>query len=263
MKNQVLLLFVALFCLLLVQAENSFADDDSSKTLGSDFSSYEPVASEEDAYNDESFMYFDTKFLVSLGTGMQSWTGGSGKIFKPAYPTLNLKLAHFIDIGWALQYGFSYAKYAGSIDPSLPVSGRSGLVELQQLSLSIDLKRYFRNALHLVSDDNTAQVDSPNPYFLLGADYSWYHLVFRQSEQSFKFAYPLPCAGLGIDFSLKPKRSSIEVETRYYPAGLLFSNFDFSGTLGGTKIGNIFAVNVAVKFLFDSEPKAPVIGAME
>jgi len=242
------LIFILVVFIPFVAAK---ADEDSSKIIGSDFSNYVPVTSEEDAYSDENFMYFDTKFLISLGTGFQSWTSGAGKIFSPAYPTLELKLSHFTDVRFAIQYGFSYVNYAGNIAIADTVNGRSGLINLSQMRFSVDGKYFLRNSMQSQNDDNTMKVQSPNAFLLAGIEYSNYNLVFQQSNESFKFSGAMPCVGIGMDFALKPHHSSLEVEARYYPAGLVFPDLDFGGLIGGSRIGNVMAINTAVKFLFD------------
>lgn len=213
-----------------------------------DFSNYAPEVSEEDAYHDESFMYFDTRFIVSLGTGYQGFTGGAGKVFKAGWPTLDMKLAHFIDQRLALQYGVGLINYSGTMAET--VNGRTGLVTLSQVRLSVDGKYYLQGQSTAPDEENIGREISPNMYFLVGLEWSRYGLTFEQSNEKFRFSGPAPCVGTGVDFSLKRNQSSLEVEGRYYPIGALFSDMDFGGLLGGTRIGNMYSINTNVKFLF-------------
>lgn len=231
---------VAIFLVLIscafpiLSSKAADATPGSSNDLSSDFSDYVPEYSPEDAYKDESFMYFGKSFLVSGGSGVQAWTGVLGKFFKTAGPILDFRLTSLGDRG-SWEFGFNTATYYGEpkvFDVSL--GEITGATSMRTSMFYIDRKFYFLNNL-VASNSRSTGIVSPNGFFGLGLallldaqfELPQHNFVFdltRISPLSLPIIgrfVPIPLLSAGLDFSLKPRASSLTLEGKWLPIGSL------------------------------------------
>lgn len=197
------------------------------ESLASDFSDYVPYDDDEDAYEDEAFLYFGKDFGVSLGSGLDAWTGVMSKYFKPAMPTFDFRMLAFSD-RLATEFGASSATYRGSI----PEYGTS---TLRLLTVFVDWKYYLRGDSKHLRTTSTVNALSPNPFVSLGLTYFDLDFEFRTHDQAYyarfsqwtapivgKLPFPIiPTVAAGLDFALKPRSSSLVIEGRWIPLGSL------------------------------------------
>jgi len=219
-----------------------------------DFSDYVPEYPEDDAYIDETFMYFGKSFGLSFGTGAEIWSGALGEVFKPAYPILDFRLTSFTDIRSALQFGCSIATHPGNI----PLYGSS---EMRLLLLYIDWKHYFEP-----SPKMSGHIASAAPYFSLGLSYVDLNLKYHDLNQENNFRglewkapilgklpFPVwPSLALGVDFALNPRNSSLTLEGRWRPLGSYFGkSIALDELTGERRLGDLFLFTSYVTFVFD------------
>jgi hypothetical protein len=171
--------------------------------LANPFSDFVPFEDEYDIDEDERFMYFGRFFAVSLGTGMHVFGGNIGKLYNTAIPVLDFRLIYFFDFRLAGQVGLSSASHAFNAAPN-------GAVEVSLLRLNADLKYYFD------TKNVGAAITAANPYVVAGVSQTFRTQVFQDHNQVEKDNAFAVSAGLGMEFALKPRKTSIGVEGRIH-----------------------------------------------
>jgi hypothetical protein len=203
LKLPLLLFWLATFS----QALNPvFAADEpqaGAQELANPFSDFVPFEDEYDIDEDERFMYFGRFFAVSMGTGLHKFGGNIGKLYNTAIPVMDFRLVYFFDFRLAGQVGLSTASHAFRAEPN-------GAVEVNILRLNADLKYYFD------TKNVGATITSANPYMVGGISQTFRTQVFQslnsvEKDNAFAFS-----GGLGMEFALKPRKTSIGVEARYH-----------------------------------------------
>ena len=205
-------ILISVFFLLLSHFALAAGED---QPANNDFFDYIPVQDREDAYDDESFMYYNKDFGVSFGAGNEVFSGGLATVFGSALPIFDARLISFSDTQSALQFGGTGASHQGW-------TAANGAMSLRVIRLYVDYKYYFRlgGALQDTSTKSW-EVSSPSPYFSVGVNYLdldiKYHNVNNEEERRIttwklpvlgKVPVPLaPAFALGADFSLKPRKS--------------------------------------------------------
>lgn len=174
-----------------------------SQELANPFSDFVPFEDEYDIEEDERFMYFGRFFAVSLGTGLHSFGGNIGKLYNTAIPVMDFRLIYFFDFRLAGQIGLSSASHAFDAAPN-------GAVEVNLMRLNADLKYYFdtKNA--------GAMITSVNPYMVGGISQTFRTQVFQAQNSVEKDNALAFSGGFGMEFALKPRKTSIGFEGRYH-----------------------------------------------
>lgn len=167
------------------------------------FSDYVPFEDEYDIDEDERFMYFGRFFAVGLGSGMHVFSGNIGKLYNTALPVLDFRLLYFFDFRLAGQIGLNSANHAFTADPS-------GYVEVNLFRLNVDLKYY------LDTKSYGAALTTMNPYVILGYSQVYRTQVFQTQNSVQKDNNSSLSGGMGFEFALKPRKSSIGIEGRYH-----------------------------------------------
>lgn len=200
------LLFLFLIALSPSLAGKAQAADEQqagTQELANPFSDFVPFEDEYDIDEDERFMYFGRFFAVSLGTGLHKFGGNIGKLYNTAIPVMDFRLIYFFDFRLAGQVGLSSASHAFNAEPNGPV-------EVNLLRLNADLKYYFD------TKNVGATITAANPYMVGGISQTFRTQVFQNHnavEKDNAFAFS---GGLGMEFALKPRKTSIGVEARYH-----------------------------------------------
>jgi hypothetical protein len=171
--------------------------------LANPFSDFVPFEDEYDIDDDERFMYFGRFFAVSLGTGMHLFGGNLGKLYNTAIPVLDFRLIYFFDFRLAGSIGVSSASHAFHAAPV-------GAVEVNLLRLNADLKYYFD------VKNMGATITTANPYMVVGGSQTFRSQVFQTYNSVEKDTAFAVSGGLGMEFALKPRKTSIGVEGRYH-----------------------------------------------
>lgn len=231
--------------------------------LANDFSDFVPSSDDEDVYEDEAFLYFDKNFGVSLGTGIDAWTGVMGKYFKLATPTFDFRLLSFSDRS-ATEFGTSFSTHHGSI----PIYGAS---TLKVFKVFIDWKYYFRGDLKHLPVTGAVNAISPNPFFTVGLSYfdlSFEFLSLGQVAQNRLTEWRAPIVGrlpvpivptlaLGLDFALNPRVSSLVLEGRWLPLGSLLDLVTgeaaqpfLDEVFQEKRFGDVLSANASILFVF-------------
>lgn len=207
--NHKLLFFFLAWLLLVVlpkKAHCAAAPDEqtgASPELSNPFSDYVPFQDEYDVDEDERFMYFGRYFGVELGTGMHEFTGNIGKLYNTALPVLYFDLLYFFDFRLAGQIGISSADHAFDAAPN-------GLVQVNLLSINADLKYYFN------TKDSGAAITSASPYIIAGIAQTFRTQTFQTQNNVIKDTAGAFSGGLGVEFVLKPRSTSLGVEGRVH-----------------------------------------------
>ncbi len=201
------LLPCALFILRLFAPVHAQAAEEQQQVgtqeLANPFSDFVPFEDEYDIDDDERFMYFGRFFAVSLGTGMHIFGGNIGKLYNTALPVLDFRLMYFFDFRLAGQIGISSASHAFNAAPN-------GAVEVSLLRLNADLKYYFD------TKNVGAAITTTNPYLVVGGSQTFRTQVFQAHNTVEKDSAFAVSGGLGMEFALKPRKTSIGIEARYH-----------------------------------------------
>ncbi|HEY8280609.1 MAG TPA: hypothetical protein VIH99_13345 [Bdellovibrionota bacterium] len=201
-------LFISLFLVLRLLSP-SFAGaaeeqlQPGSQELSNPFSDFVPFEDEYDVDEDERFMYFGRFFAVSLGTGLHVFGGNLGKLYNTAIPVMDFRLIYFFDFRLAGQVGLSSASHAFNAQPN-------GGVEVSLLRLNADLKYYFD------TKNVGATITAANPYVVAGVSQTFRTQVFQERNEVEKDNAIAVSGGVGMEFALKPRKTSIGLEARYH-----------------------------------------------
>lgn len=194
--------------LVLFAAQPSFAQEGEAAAtttpeLANPFSDYVPFEDEYDVDEDERFMYFGRFFAVSLGTGLHQFGGNIGKLYNTAVPVLDFRLIYFFDFRLAGVFGVSNASHAFNAQPN-------GFVEVNLLRLNADLKYYFD------TKNTGAAITAANPYIIGGVSQTFRTQVFQTLDTVQKDNAFAVSGGLGMEFALKPRKTSLGIEGRVH-----------------------------------------------
>lgn len=185
---------------------SAFAADEASQPgpqeLSNPFSDFVPFEDEYDIDEDERFMYFGRFFGISLGTGIHTYGGNIGRLYNTALPVLDFRLIYFFDFRLAGQLGISNASHA--------FQANLGPVQVGMLRLNGDLKYYFD------TKNMGATISVTNPYMVGGLSRVFRSQAFEtpgtiEKDNSFELS-----AGLGMEFALKPRKTSLGIEGRVH-----------------------------------------------
>jgi hypothetical protein len=201
------LLFLLTLVLHLAAPTRAHAAEDQpqpgTQELANPFSDFVPFEDEYDIDEDERFMYFGRFFAVSLGTGMHVFGGNIGQLYNTALPVLDFRLVYFFDFRLAGVIGLSSASHAFNAAPN-------GAVEVSLLRLNADLKYYFD------TKNVGAAITAANPYVVAGVSQVFRTQVFQDHNSVEKDNAFAVSGGLGMEFALKPRKTSIGVEGRIH-----------------------------------------------
>jgi hypothetical protein len=206
MTSRAIIAFLLALHLFLLPAHAFAAEEQTApgtQELQNPFSDFVPFEDEYDVEDDERFMYFGRFFAVSLGTGANVFGGNIGELYNTALPILDLRLIYFFDFRLAGSIGFSDAGFAFNAAPV-------GAVNVNMMRLNADLKYYF----------DTKNVSAPltyaSPYAVGGVSQVFRTQVFQDHNDIEKDNAFGVSAGLGMEFALSPRKTSIGVEGRIY-----------------------------------------------
>lgn len=192
---------------LPLRAHAAVSGDDDAKPgtqeLANPFSDFVPFEDEADVDDDERFMYFGRFFALSLGSGLHQFGGNMGKLLNTAIPVVDFRMLYFFDFRLAGQIGLSSASHSFNAEPS-------GSVEMSLMRINADMKYY------LDTKDWGAAVTMANPYLIGGISQTFRTQSFQtlaKVEKDNAFAIS---GGLGLEFTLKPRKISLGVEGRVH-----------------------------------------------
>jgi len=174
-----------------------------SQELANPFSDFVPFEDEYDIDEDERFMYFGRFFAISVGSGMHVFTGNIGKLYNVALPVMDFRLIYFFDFRLAGQMGISNASHAFNAVPH-------GAVEVNLFRLNFDMKYYFN------TQNVGAAITSANPYAIAGVSQTYRSQAFQSLNSIEKDNAFALSGGLGMEFTLKPRKTSLGFEGRMH-----------------------------------------------
>jgi len=193
--------------LLTLLCTPSFAAEDQtqagSQELSNPFSDFVPFEDEYDIDEDERFMYFGRFFGVALGTGFHRFGGNIGKLYNTALPVMDFRLIYFFDFRLAGQLGINSSSHAFNAVPL-------GAVEISILKLNFDMKYYFD------TKNVGAAITAANPYAIVGVSQNFRTQAFQTVGQVQKDNAFAVSGGLGMEFALKPRKTSLGFEGRLH-----------------------------------------------
>ncbi|MCO5142213.1 MAG: hypothetical protein M9962_03885 [Oligoflexia bacterium] len=234
------MLFISLLVSLYLLQPAHAADEPQpgSTELANPFSDYVPFEDEYDVDEDERFMYFGRFFAVSLGTGVHQFGGNIGKLYNTALPVLDFRLIYFFDFRLAGSIGISSSAHAFNAQPNGPV-------EVNLFRFNADLKYYFD------TKNVGAAITAANPYIIAGVSQTYRTQVFQQRGDIGKDRTLAVNGGLGMEFALKPRKTSLGIEGRIHQ--MYFKDrFDEEYLESGIPdtTGNMYSVITSVIFFF-------------
>lgn len=169
--------------------------------LSNPFSDFVPFEDEYDIDEDERFMYFGRFFGVSLGTGLHTYGGNLGRLYNTALPVMDFRLIYFFDFRLAGQIGISTASHAFVVNEQ---------VRVNMLRINADLKYYFD------TQNMGATITVANPYAVGGLSRTFRTQTFEEAQLIEKDNTFELSGGLGMEFALKPRKTSIGIEGRIH-----------------------------------------------
>jgi len=206
--------------------------------LANPFSDFVPFEDEYDIDEDERFMYFGRFFAVSLGSGMHVFGGNIGKLYNTAIPVLDFRLIYFFDFRLAGNIGVSSASHAFNAAPN-------GAVNVNLLRINADLKYYFD------TKNVGAAITFANPYVIAGVSQTFRTQAFQGLNSTDKDNAFAVSAGAGMEFALKPRKTSIGVEGRIHQ--IFFQDrYDQTYLESGLPdlTGNMYSIITSLIFFF-------------
>ena len=206
MRLSLLLSFLAAMQMLVVRPALAAPEEQQApgtQELANPFSDFVPFEDEYDIDEDERFMYFGRFFAVSLGTGMHVFGGNIGKLYNTAIPVLDFRLIYFFDFRLAGSIGISSASHSFNAEPNGPV-------DVSLLRVNSDLKYYFD------TKNVGAAITAANPYIIAGVSQTFRTQVFQAHNSVEKDNAFAVSAGAGMEFALKPRKTSIGIEGRIH-----------------------------------------------
>lgn len=196
-----------LLLLPLLGSPHARAEEDKpqagAQELANPFSDFVPFEDEYDIDEDERFMYFGRFFGIALGTGLHRFTGNIGKLYNTALPVMDFRMLYFFDFRLAGQLGLNSSSHAFNAVPL-------GAVEVSMLRLSYDMKYYFD------TKNVGAAITAANPYAILGVAQNFRSQAYQTLGQVQKDTAFSVSGGLGMEFALKPRKTSIGFEGRLH-----------------------------------------------
>ena len=206
--------------------------------LANPFSDFVPFEDEYDVDEDERFMYFGRFFGVSLGTGFNTFTGNIGKLYNTALPIMDFRLIYFFDFRLAGSLGISSASHAFA-------ATQTGSVSVNLMRINADLKYYFN------TKNVGAAITSASPYLIGGVSQTFRAQTFNDLGQVQKDNALAVSAGGGVEFALKPRKTSLGFETRLHQ---IFFRDRYAETFADDGIpdttGNMVSFTTNVTFYF-------------
>ncbi|MGE3262136.1 MAG: hypothetical protein AB7K68_10180 [Bacteriovoracia bacterium] len=206
--------------------------------LANPFSDFVPFEDEYDVDEDERFMYFGRFFAVSLGSGLHKFGGNIGKLYNTAIPVLDFRLLYFFDFRLAGQIGISSASHAFNAVPN-------GAVEVSLMRINADMKYYMD------TKDWGAAVTMANPYIIAGVSNTFRTQAFQTLNKVEKDTAFALSAGAGMEFALKPRKTSLGIEGRVHQIYFKDRNEESyidSGLPDTT--GNMYSMITSIIFFF-------------
>ena len=227
-----------LLCALLPSLVLGADEGSTPAELSNPFSDYVPFEDEYDIAEDERFMYFGRFFAVSLGTGIHKFEGNIGKLYNVAVPVMDFRLLYFFDFRLAGQIGISTASHAYDAAPI-------GFTEVSLFRLNADLKYYFD------TKNFGAAIAASNPYLITGLSQTFRTQVFQTGESTQKDNALALSVGSGLEFTLKPRKTSIGIEGRLHK---IFFRDRFEQTFLQSGLpdttGNMYSIVTSLIFFF-------------
>jgi len=223
-----------------------------------DFSDFAPVYENEDVYEDESFMYFNKSFGLSIGTGIQMWTGSQIEIGPASFSNalgsaLPVIDGSFLFLGdhWVPELGFFFAKHDGKTDQLLDFS-------LRELQLSAGLRYYFNVGQRSSGGyPAAAYLGFAVSYEAISIENKTGNTARSKNFSTWKVPLlgelPLPIApsfSAGMDFALKPGSSALNFQARWMPLDSVAKLAGFSDS-DGLRLGNKISLTSHVVFMFN------------
>jgi hypothetical protein len=209
-----------------------------SQELANPFSDFVPFEDEYDIDEDERFMYFGRFFAISLGTGLHKFGGNIGKLYNVAVPVVDFRMMYFFDFRLAGNIGISSASHAFNAEPN-------GAVEVSILRLNADMKYYFD------TKNVGAAITAANPYAIVGVSQTFRSQAFQTLNDVQKDNALAVSGGLGMEFALKPRKTSLGIEGR---AHQIFFRDRFEQTYLQSGLndlsGNMYSLITSVIFFF-------------
>jgi hypothetical protein len=271
--------FLAFFLLTLFLSSPGFAAAPYSteSDLSGDFSDFVPVMTQEDAYKDESFMYFGKDYSVSLGAGMQSWSGIMGRFYGPSFPAIDFRVGTFSDYStW--EFGFNFASYYGKavpLDQNL-INANLG-INLPTLNHKMNIFIYYVNWKYYFDGDlsmftGASGMHTTCPFAGVGLAFmevSGESAAYPNYTNNEKFPLemsmpifghmpiPIPYLIFGTDIALKPGSLSLSLEGRWIPVGTFFEMYSngkydsaISSAYNESRIGDMLSATIRTTFVF-------------
>ena len=251
---------LALIAILHTNPPRTYANEEGTNKIldaSADFSSFSPVDDPEDAYIDESFMYFDSDFNISIGTSIDFFSKAMKNAFGSSFPSFNFRIFYFFDQRDAIQVGFTRGKFLNDsannvikqevlnigkfqASPGTRLNSNIGALELEMLRYELGYKHYWMNGMPQTNSlKNPSSVWSPNFYTLFGIDIYNFGLAVPRFSERYKASLAVPTFAAGMDASLRDRHSSLALEARFVPTSIVSSDF-----------GNFYSLSMGWIFLF-------------
>ena len=173
---------------------------DSDDYSTSPFTEYGEFNQSRDEETDSQFLQFGRFFGISVGLGIEAADGNRGLLWQGGFPMVYFKVHYWFDFNLALNIGF----YTASHYFTIPGTGQ---VNISMFRAGLDLKYYIN------TKDLSSTITFASPYFLVGVGaFSKSEYVPTVGATPTTLTSMGVSAGAGLEFTLSPKKTYIELE---------------------------------------------------
>ncbi len=219
-------------------------DDDFKQTP---FTSFGEFNDEEEA-EDTRFFQYGRFFGVSLGLGYEGALGNRGALYTGGIPAFELRVHYWFDFNFAMTLGIYSAKhqYTGSVQDS--GEDNSTKHDFNLFKFGAELRYYFDTR------DATAPVTFAGPFLTVGVgSYAKSENAVTAPDSIQKDSALGLSFGGGLEFPLRPRKSYLNLETKFHSVSFNDSGLSVTTPAGktiGDTSGMFFTFLVSVLFTY-------------
>jgi hypothetical protein len=167
---------------------------------GTPFTEYGEFNQSTDEETDAQFLQFGRFFGVSLGLGLEAADGNRGILWQGGFPLVDFKVHYWFDFNFALALGFMTVNHFFS-------TASTGQINVNMFRVGLDLKYYFNTS------NLSGMISFASPYLIAGiGSYSKSEYAPTIGAAPTILTSVGAAAGAGIEFTLSPKKSYLEIE---------------------------------------------------
>lgn len=185
---------------------------------------------------EETYFPYPSRFTLGLGSGVNSFGGNLGKLYRTSSPVIELRGEWAFHPAWSLRAGGELAKYSFNAEPN-------GAVEVNTQTIRVASQSHFLAT--------ALAAEGFDPYLALSGEWVARSQSFRSFNSAEKDSALGLGAGLGTNFLLKGGRIGFWLEAG---AGQIFFQDRFESEYAESGVENTtglrYSGRLGMKYLF-------------